>query len=265
MSLYAFNMPLPEALPGWQDVLSCPFCLDVAIECVRLPHAEQNLDCGACACVECVKEWLVACETSDLTCPRCRYPICAVHLKEVCGRPNPRDPLIARLIGDVAAECPYCEVKGTVSTMVGHAAGHRVERFLESLHNTYSALRQTVVAPDYTPWVNTVVAMHAVAPSEACQYLVRWMGAAFAAGGEFGPNDRNTPLRALFVHLPVDTLDVCEIAWKNGAPHFRVGVVMDLYYAMTESHAAMEVRGCYDQDWAKWCPILATTPCTLGC
>jgi hypothetical protein len=190
------------------------------VECVRLPHAERELDCGACACVECVREWLAACETSDLTCPRCRYPICAVHLKEVCGRPNPRDPLIARLVGDVAAQCPYCDAKGTVSTIMSHAARHQVERFLDSLHSLYKAIkiaRQSIppLPTDCSQWVDMVVAMHAVAPTEACQYLVRWMGAAFGRDGEWGPHSRITPLRSLFVRIPIDTLDVSRLHGKT--------------------------------------------------
>lgn len=179
MARYTFDMSIPpDNLPGWQDVLSCPFCLGIAVECIRLPHSEPDRDCGVCACAECVQEWVVFCDNADLVCPRCRYPICAVHLKDVCNRPNPRDPLIARLVADVLAQCPYCDMKGTVSSMTSHANGHRAERQLIKLQRADNIIKQqgALPLPGFgVQWVNAFVALHALAPTDAFRYLVQWL------------------------------------------------------------------------------------------
>ena len=102
MAHYAFNTPmLSNELPGWQDTLSCPFCLNIAVECIRLPHAEPDRDCGVCACAACVREWITFSNNVGLACPRCRHPICEVHLKNSCDQPNCGDPVITRLLANV--------------------------------------------------------------------------------------------------------------------------------------------------------------------
>lgn len=175
---YTFKMPLPDALQGWQDILTCPFCLDVATECIRLPHAEQDHDCGACACAVCVREWLMACNNRDITCPRCRYPLCAAHMEEITSRANPGDPLIARLVADVAAYCPHCDLTGTVASISSHNASciGRHLTILETVDvTTRKAVERYNIVPHGDRWVNTFVSLYQLDKMQATTYLMKWL------------------------------------------------------------------------------------------
>ena len=233
MANYVFDVPhTSNELPGWQDVLTCPFCLGIAVECLRLPHAEPDRDCGVCACTGCVREWVVFSNHADLACPRCRYPICAVHLDEMCRRPNPRDPFIARLVADVVAQCPYCDMKGTVSTVMSHTAGQCVKRHLAILHTTDAGPQEG----DGTRWVDTVVALHALADTESCHYLVQWI---CSHDGAWAGTTTNAPIRSLFIRVPMHVLDVYETVWRSGAVPFSMATIVHMYDVLMENQSIM--------------------------
>ena len=261
MAHYAFNTPmLSNELPGWHDTLSCPFCLNIAVECIRLPHAEPDRDCGVCACAACVREWITFSNHMDLVCPRCRHPICEVHLKNVCDRPNPGDPLLTRLLANVETQCPHCERKGTVSTIVSHTAVHVVEQHLNLLR-TMDTTR--VIAPLPPPlemdedededhyddvemddgddnhqqygmgsmrWLNIVLGLHAADPNESGQYLLQWMTAILQKEVYHLP----ASFDLLFHRVPMHVLDVCETVWKSPAfSRFSVHMMIDMYGMLT--------------------------------
>jgi hypothetical protein len=241
-----FNVALlPDDLPGWQDVMSCPFCLNVAVDCIRLPHAEPEHDCGVCACADCVREWVVFCDNAELACPRCRYPICAVHLRDVCSRPNVRDPLVARLIADIGAQCPYCDLQGTVSTITSHTTKHCIERHLFTLHKVVAVIQQarkssvSVSSGESIQCVDAFIALHALSPKEACHYLVQWMASIHQEGGQWA-DPYADPVRRLFLRLPIEVLDAYEMAWKNNAPPFSFGTVISMHKMVLDNEASME-------------------------
>jgi hypothetical protein len=246
MAKYVFNVPLlPEELPGWQDVLSCPFCLNVAVECIRLPHAEADQDCGVCACASCVREWVTFCDNAELVCPRCRYPICAVHLHDLCSGPNARDPLIARLVSDVVAKCPYCDLGGTVSTITSHATKQCVTRHLIMLHNADIAMQHdthsgALTTANVSRWVETVVALHAMSSSESARYLVQWVNAMPVEWHQWGVK----LLGSLFIRLPLHVLDVCNAAGEKASPLFSVATITSMYKMLFEQIVTLETD-CY--------------------
>ena len=213
---------------------------------MRLPHAEPDHDCGVCACAGCVQQWVLSCDNTELVCPRCRYPICAVHLKNVCGRSTARDPLIARLVSDVAAQCPYCDKQGTVATITSHTAKHCIDRHLATLHTMDATMQQArrgavLMSPDDgSRWVDAFVALYALAPTEACHYLVQWMASTHAEGVHWGDTE-SYPICRLFLRLPIHVLDVCEIAWKKEAPPFSVATITRMGCWWTARHSWMRV------------------------
>jgi hypothetical protein len=262
MAHYAFNTPmLTNELPGWQDTLSCPFCLNVAVECIRLPHAEPDRDCGVCACAACVREWITFSNHVGLVCPRCRHPICEVHLKNVCDQPNPGDPLLTRLLADVVTQCPHCDVTGTVSVMTRHGATHVVEQHLNTLHTIdtivaappdnhrpddndndndededhYSDVEMDDVDHDLrtvgsTRWLNAILALHAADPKESARYLTTWITA-------FLDIDKRPPpalLNLLFGRMPMHVLDVCQTVWKSTPTCGELNILIDCYRTLAK-------------------------------
>ena len=116
-----------DDLLGWKDILTCPFCSGVAVEGIRLPQTEPAQDCGVGACAECARAVLRrdirhTADEDNLPCPRCEQPISVIQLKAACKQINHRDPLAARLLADVVAHCPYCDMTGMVSTVTNHTA-----------------------------------------------------------------------------------------------------------------------------------------------
>ena len=210
-------------LVGWKDILSCPFCSSVAVECIRLPHSEPTQDCGVCACAECARVVLRDIAGGEhLACPRCRHPINVAQLKHTCSRFNHRDPLIARLLADVDAQCPHCDMKGTVSTVTSHATKHHcVQRYLALLHSVDATTKQPLSDQMLmmTPWLDAFVALHAVAPTEAGHYLTEWM--------EMATTPTQMMLCALVVRFPTLTLDACA-----SHPFSRI---IPMYEALTKN------------------------------
>ena len=228
MLKYSYRMPLPDGLLGWQDVLTCPFCLDVAVDCVRLTHAERDRDCGVCACAACVKTWLAACTGLDLACPRCRYPICAAHLQDVIGQPNPADPLVVRLLADVPVECMHCKFIGSVATMSSHGAVC-VVRHIQTLIALDGVLitEQHSFEDDTKAWVEAFLALYKLDATRACGYLSEWI-----ASWE-QPRDQLLfygPFRLLFVTLPAVVFTTCETVWTRNLP---VTVICSLFDLLT--------------------------------
>ena len=200
--LVSVTMALPEALTGWQDVLACPFCLEVATECIRLTHIERDKDCGACACVDCVKNWLNLTETPNLMCPRCRHPLCAANLRETMSLPNPGDPFIHRLIADIPVQCSHCDVRGTMASLLKHNASC-MGRHLTKLRDADEAIHVAMCRGRLVSgiqWVDAYVSLHKENPTEAFRYLVRWLAVCEERGIDYVFHH---PFRTLLVRIPL--------------------------------------------------------------
>ena len=238
------DVTMPDALTGWQDVLSCPFCLDVATECIRLTHSDDAKNCGACACVPCLKDWLASCNVKRdtvLACPRCRHPLLVAQLHKQVRAPNPGDPLIARLLADVPAHCRYCSASGTVASMAKHHP-MCLHRQLARLQDADDLIHQAMCGGPRAPegalgraWVAAMEAVHALDPTEAERYLVRWLAASEGRGIDYAVHH---PFRALFGGLPLVTLAACETAWDNDAPKWTTVAGTALYDWATDATPA---------------------------
>ena len=237
---------MPDALMGWQDVLSCPFCLDVATECIRLTHADDQKDCGACACVVCLKDWLASCDTAALACPRCRHPLYVSYLHEKVHASNPGDPLIARLLADVPAQCRHCNGCGTVATMAKHnqTCMDRQRAVLRDADDViYRAL---CVGTSFSgkAWVDAFEALHALNATEAEHYLVHWLSTSEARGIDY---TIHRPFHSLFLRLPLVTMAACEVAWRDDAPKWTTmagSVLYDMVHQVQQTtiHAQLLAR-----------------------
>jgi hypothetical protein len=230
------DVNMPDALLGWQDVLSCPFCLDVATECIRLTHSDHEKDCGVCACVMCVKNWLSACDVSRdtvLGCPRCRHPLFVTQLHKRVHAPNPGDPLITRLLADVPAQCRHCGACGTVASMAKHNP-ICTARQLATLRDADAVIHQAVctgISVSGKQWVDAFEALHTLDVAEAERYLVQWLTASEGRGIDYVAH---RPFRSLFVSLPSATLTACEMAWGENTPKWTTMAGSELYDLATQ-------------------------------